>query len=94
MHQAIPAIRWRPITDFTQPLRVPKNLADLSDSGARTARQVGDLVIELTRAGRTWSERLLTWAAERPVAPNSVTGIAVLAAGCAAAWFSGGVVRR
>ena len=80
----------RPIADFTQPLRVPKNLADLSDSGGRTARQLGDLAIELTRAGRIWAERLLSWAAERPVSPNSVTGIALLAALCAAAWFSGG----
>ncbi|HET7013226.1 MAG TPA: hypothetical protein VFI65_04915 [Streptosporangiaceae bacterium] len=80
----------RPITDFTQPLRVPQNLVDLSGSGSRAARQLGDLAIELIRAGRTWLQRLLAWAAERPVAPNSVTGIAFLAALCAAAWFSGG----
>jgi hypothetical protein len=80
----------RPISDFTQPLRVPENLVDLSGSGSRAARQLGDLAIELIRAGRTWSQRLLAWAAERPVAPNSVTAIALLAALCAAAWFSGG----
>ncbi len=80
----------RPIPDFTQPLRVPKNLVDLSDRGGQAARRLGDLAIELIRAGRSWSDRLLTWAADRPVAPNSVTLIALLAALCATAWFSGG----
>jgi hypothetical protein len=39
------------------------------------------------QAGAGWAIRL---AADRAIAPNSVTGVSVLLACCAAAWFSGG----
>jgi putative intracellular protease/amidase len=52
--------------------------------------RAGDLVITLTRAGPAGSRLVIGWAADRALAPNSLTAIALLFALCAAAWFSGG----
>jgi hypothetical protein len=56
------------------------------------ARQLGDLVIGLVSIGPAGSRRVIGWAADRALAPNSVTAIALLFALCAAAWLSGGTL--
>jgi hypothetical protein len=52
--------------------------------------RAGDLAIVVVRISRACFRRVISWAAERTVAPNSVTAISLLLALCAASWFSGG----
>jgi hypothetical protein len=60
-----------------------------SDEGGTAAR-----VVALSVAAVAWARRssgwLASWAAARTISPNSLSGISLLLALCAAAWFSGG----
>ncbi|HVB43227.1 MAG TPA: hypothetical protein VNF47_11040 [Streptosporangiaceae bacterium] len=57
---------------------------------ADPARRLASIGAGVAGAVRAWPRSLADWAAGRAVAPNSVTGISLLLALCAAAWFSGG----
>ena len=60
--------------------------ADKGSAALRLAALCGAAAARVRRAVR----RLAGWAAGRAIAPNSLTGISLLLALCAAAWFSGG----
>lgn len=66
-----------------------------ADAGARgdltgAVPRLANLGGAVADAAHTWYGRTTDWAIKRALAPNSLTGISVLFALCAAAWFSGG----
>ncbi len=64
--------------------------AGLPGAPDQIARRLGDAGIRVARTGNAGAGWVVRVAAERPIAPSSVTGISLLIGLCAAAWFSGG----
>jgi hypothetical protein len=60
-----------------------------ADLGAATPK-LADAGIAVAAAARAWFGRIQDWAIRRALTPNSLIGISLLFAFCAAAWFSGG----
>ena len=56
----------------------------------QVGQRLGDIAVGLARQSRAGADWTIRVAANRAIAPNSVTGVSLLLGLCAAVWFSGG----